>query len=173
MADRSNHRMAPPAGRHQLPDYPLIFRTTHVVRRAAYEALIRVDGRLLMALEDGEWVCSGVEPGGLLETGAGANVAYEVFRLGLRRALDGLAESSDTLAEFRSNAEVFFATDEVEEARWNSALEALRRGSIPLDDAFSLMHRVPPRESRIDIHALVDHSSEPIERDDIALPEAA
>ena len=156
-----------------MSDYPLIFRTTHVVRCAAYEALIRVDGRLLMTQEDGEWVCSGVEPGGLLESGAGANVAYEIFRSGLRRALDGLAESSATLAEFRSRAEMFFAKDEVEETRWNSALKALRQGGAPLDEAFSRMNRVPPRESRIDIHPLVDHSSEPIERgDEIALPEA-
>lgn len=157
-----------------MPDYPLIFRTTHIVRCAAYEALIRVDGRLLMAQEDGEWVCSGVESGGLLESGAGANVAYEIFRSGLRRVLDGLAESSKTLAEFSSKAEMFFATDEVEEARWNCALEALKQGAVPLDEAFSLMNRIPPRESRIDIRPLVDHSSEPIERgDEIALPEAA
>ena len=74
--------------------YPILFRITHAVRCEQFEALVTTEGRALMAFEDDEWWCHGVEPGGITEHGDGPLVAYEAFRLSIRHVLDDLAEES-------------------------------------------------------------------------------
>ena len=81
-----------------MPDYPLLFRTTHAVRSGAFEARVTVDGRVLMAREDREWWCHGVDPGGMTENGDGPAVAYERFRLTFRQALDDLVPGARGVA---------------------------------------------------------------------------
>ena len=69
-----------------MQSYPILFRITHAVRCERFEALVTTEGRALMAFEDDEWWCHGVEPGGMTEHGDGPLVAYEAFRLSFRQA---------------------------------------------------------------------------------------
>ena len=134
--------------------YPIVFRTTHVVRTSTYQALVRADGRLLMTEEAGEWACNGVEPGGLAACGSDPTLAYEIFRANLRNAFEDLAEDSPTLDEFRSKLDMLFASDQVEARLWDQALEELRASKAPLNAGFATMNRLAPRESKIELTEL-------------------
>jgi hypothetical protein len=157
-------------------DYPLLFRIAHVVRCEKFEALIVTEGRALMALEEGDWWCHGVEPGGLTENGEGPLVAFERFRLSLRHVLEDLSEESGSLEEFQRDARMFFSTDAVEEARWNEALRGLR-SAAQIEEPFRDMERVPPRPSVMTIEMLASFANAPMRKatevESVALPLAA
>ena len=145
-----------------MPDYPLLFRTTHAVRSGAFEARVTVDGRVLMAREDREWWCHGVDPGGMTENGDGPAVAYERFRLTFRQALDDLAEEADTYEAFQRDVRALFSTDGAEEARWFRALEELRRGA-GIAEPFRGLSRTPPRPSVITTVLLKAYAGAPLD----------
>ena len=156
--------------------YPILFRITQAVRCEQFEALVTTEGRALMAFEDDEWWCHGVEPGGMTEHGDGPLVAYEAFRLSFRHVLDDLAEESASIEAFQRDAQEFFNADTVEESRWEMALEELRSNSN-LDEAFRNMQRMTPRPSSMTIRMLRSYADTPMpnasESDSVALPEAA
>ena len=159
-----------------MAEYPLLFRITHSVRSDAFEALLVADGRALMAFEDGEWWCHGVEPGGMTENGAGPLVAFERFLLTFRHALDDLAEECGSYEEFQRDARMLFSTDAADESRWNGALAALRDG-MEIEEPFRDMQRIRPRPSVLTIEKLLSFANAPMKRADVsdapALPLAA
>ena len=159
-----------------MADYPILFRITQVVRCAKFEALAVTEGRTLMAFEDGEWWCHGVEPGSVTENGDGPLIAFERFRLSFRHALDDLAEESDSFEAFQRDARMLFSTDAIEEERWNAAVESLR-GGAEIEEPFRDMQRMPPRTSTMTIKLLVSYASAPLSSaagsESIALPLAA
>ena len=159
-----------------MADYPLLFRITHAVRCASFEAIVVTDGRALMRVEDGEWWCHGVEPGGLTENGVAPIVAYEKFRTSFRHVLDDLAEESPSFEAFQRDARTFFSVDAVEEERWRNALYALRDG-MEVEEPFRDMERIRPRPSVMCFKNLVEYKDGPMsmssEADMVKLPEAA
>src|SRR5215467_3007086 len=98
-----------------MPNYPILYRITHVVSCAYFDAWVVAEGRVLMTFEDDEWWSHGVDPGGLTESGDGPLPAFERFRASFRHALDDLATGCESIEEFRRDAQVFFATDVIDE----------------------------------------------------------
>lgn len=130
--------------------YPLMYRITEHVQGKGFAALVIAEGKILMAREDGDWWCHGVEPGTLTADGEGPMVAYQRFRKEFANLLEDLAELAPSFDRFQQEARMFFATDRVEEARWLTAVEDLRRAE-GLDSAFAGMQRMAPGESSIKI----------------------
>ncbi len=159
-----------------MADYPILYRITHVVRCVGFEAMVVIDGRVLLAPEDGEWWCHGVEPGALTEGGVAPFVAFEKFRSSLRHVLDDLAEECQSVEEFELSARKFFHTDSVEEVRWNRALDSVREG-IALEEPFQDMQRMKPRPSVLTVKMLATYADVPMrevnDSETIALPTAA
>ena len=146
-----------------MADYPLLFRITHAVRCSNFEAIVVTDGRALMAFDDGEWWCHGVEPGGLTENGPAPSVAYEKFRSSFRHVLDDLAEESGSFEAFQRDARTFFNADAVEERHWHEALTVLRdMQDSEIDASFRGMQRLAPRPSVMWFRDLVEHGREPL-----------
>lgn len=161
-----------------MPEYPLLFRITHAVRCAKFEALVITDGRALMAFEDDEWWCNGVDPGGLTENGEGPLVAFQRFRKAFQEVLDDLAEDGASFGTFEREAREFFATDGVELERWQRALEELqRRSGEQLEEPFRDMPRMVPRPSMMSIKLLSSYAHAPMvqakDEETVALPKAA
>jgi len=153
-------------------DYPILFRTIHVVRCSKFEARISTEGRALMTMEDGLWWCHGVEPGGLTESGSVPVLAYEIFREAFRQTLDDLAEESTSYDDFVQRADRFFNPDPAEARRWERALEVLR-ATKQVEAPFAEMQRIPPRASTIEVKLLSDLRPIAFAIEDVGLPKAA
>lgn len=157
-----------------MADYPILFRTTKILRCDDFSVLVVAEGRVRMTHEEGEWWCHGVEPGGLTENGVGPFNAFERFRESFWQSLEDLMDQSHDCAKFEAEAQAFFATHESEARSWEVALEAFRNGQ-PVDEVFRNMPRIPPRESSLKIAVLDDFATAPMEaaNEVAALPKAA
>jgi hypothetical protein len=111
-------------------DYAIIFRLIHEVRCPEFGARVITSGRALMALEDGEWWCHGVEPGGMTEHGRGPGVAFAAFKAALGTIWEETASDCDSFEDFAKSAKDFVEmTDEEEAVRWEAARRAARSGA--------------------------------------------
>lgn len=147
-----------------MAQYPIIFRMTHIVRTPLIEVSVRATGRTVVRPEDDGWLCSGVEPGGLIESGPGPAVALQAFMASLRHVLEDLAEDCPTVEQYVHDALQFFATDRNEEQRWNEALATLS-ATAPADSPFHRLPREVWQGSELEVTPLQDLA-------DAALPEA-
>jgi len=111
-----------------MPLYPLICRFSQVVTGEHFTARVRGDARVLIEQVDGEWVCSGVLPGGLSDVGATPGEAYAAFRQFLGQILQDHAEESATMADFSSAAVAFLGNlNRVNDSRWTEAVQVQGR----------------------------------------------
>ena len=143
--------------------YPLIFRFSAVVANAAFRARVRGTGRALAVWEEGEWWCSGVEPGGLTEPGGSPVDAYLRFRKTLGEILGELAEECGSTERFSQRVGAFFAQrDEDDLARWHEALLMLRRGELSLTQDVARLPRETARTSAaVEIEGTNDFHEQP------------
>ena len=122
--------------------FPLIFRFSAVIVNDRFRAHLRGTGHALAVFEDGQWWCSGVEPGGLTEPGASPVSAYLGFRKTLGQILEQLAEDSPTVEDFGEQVGRFFAhADPHDRQRWREAVESLRRRESPLTEDVAKLPR--------------------------------
>jgi hypothetical protein len=113
--------------------YPLIFRFSSVVVNDRFLARVRGAGRAIALTEDNEWVCAGVQPSGLVESGESPVSAYLVFRKTLGGILEELADDSDSVHAFAEKvSDLFRKSDAIDSERWKEAVELLRRRELRL-----------------------------------------
>jgi hypothetical protein len=124
-------------------EYPLIFTLTFDIRCSEFAARVVSHGRALMAAEDGEWWCHGVDPGGLTASGDNPAVAFSAFKQTFHEILlEDIAQEAGSFERFKRSVEAFVAdTDNNEAARWQKAREEIRAGT-PVDGPFSELQRV-------------------------------
>lgn len=130
-------------------EYPLLFRITHEVRCGAFEGKVVTDGRVLVAFEDGEWWCHGVEPGGMTECGKTPLGAFKAFRDAYCSVLSDLTEDCDGADRFMAEVKAVFIRDQVEAERWSRAAEAMRSGAEHDDEEVKQLPRMGPRDSKL------------------------
>jgi hypothetical protein len=141
-------------------EYPMQFRITHALKCANFESLIVADGRVLLAFEDEEWWCRGVQPGGLMAEGADPLLAYQYFRQAFVETLDDLAELAGSFEAFEREVRTFFHLDAVELLRWNQAVEDMRKDPTIADD-LSGVEKMAQRESSITINLVKEFDRSP------------
>jgi len=134
-----------------MADYPILFSGfRHVVKGPSFEAVITANGRTLISEEDGEWWCSGVEPGGIIVEGEGPSGAFEKFGAAFRHALEDIAEGAKTFAVFETEVCALFNTDPNDARRWEAALGHFQKGA-EIPEQFRNLPRKVWNESDIEV----------------------
>lgn len=125
-----------------MAEYPLIVTLTFEIRCSKVSARVVTHGRALMALENGEWWCHGVDPGGLTANGENPAVAFSAYKQAFQDILYDLASDSGGFDRFdRSVREFVGDTDRNESERWQKARDEIRSGS-KVEEPFSGLERV-------------------------------
>lgn len=115
--------------------YPIIISFVQTVRGQGFIARVHGDARVLIELVENEWICSGVEPGGLSEAGNDPRQAGLAYRLLLGQTLNDLAAEARNLVEFRAQASMVISTVHRENLkRWDEAVAAFRCAQEPPAD---------------------------------------
>ena len=113
-----------------MAEYPLILTLSFDVRCPEFFARVSVHGRALMAIEDGEWWCHGVDPGGLTANGTNPAEAYSAYKMAFFGILNDLAEDAGSFEQFKAAVESFVAdVDRHEAERWQTARAEIREGT--------------------------------------------
>lgn len=158
-----------------MSDYPILYTIRHIVKGPSFEAVVTASGRTLITHEDEEWWCLGVEPGGIAEPGEGPSSAFDRFSASFRHGLEDIAEISDTLEAFETDACALFRTDDADAARWDAALHRIKGGEVP--ELFSkLPRKIWTGVSEIDVQPLERNEPAPMDavvQENLALPTAA
>lgn len=163
-----------------MPDpvaYALIFTFKEIITSKRFMSSVSGSGRALMVREDdGGWWLYGVEPGGLSASGDTPQEAHRKFTDALKGILLDIASEAESFAAYADQVKLFFhEIDDVEEASWRSALEAIRSGRVTLEAPFSALPRQPAESQRFIIVQEIEPEAFPgVEsRNDFALPVAA
>jgi predicted RNase H-like HicB family nuclease len=119
-------------------DYPLILTLTFDIQGPEFLARVIAHGRALMATEEGEWWCHGVDPGGLTANGETPAAAFAAYKRAFLGILGDFAEEAQGFDAFKQAVEGFVAdTDNNEARRWTDARDQIRSGTAveaPFDD---------------------------------------
>ena len=122
--------------------YPLIFSYGDKISGNGFLASVKVTGKALATEEDGLWWMSGVQPGGLLESGATPNEAFLSFRQKYGLILFDIAEEAHSFDEFKNLVEKFFGeTNESEENLWAEAHSLIKAGKVVPKEPFSELRK--------------------------------
>ena len=125
-----------------MADYPIIFTLVHDLRFEEGAARVITKGRALMVLEDGEWWCHGVEPGGITAHGADPTGAFVAFKTAYGGILDDLTEDAKDFAAFAKAVDGFVHDrDDGEADRWQQARSEIRAGKN-VDEPFNALERI-------------------------------
>lgn len=112
-------------------EFPLVYRLQVPIFGRGFIAGVEVRGHALLVHEDdGTWWVSGVQPGGLADTGDTPASAYAAFRNGLVMVLIDSQAQTDSYAAF--SADVHRLLNQVSDAdrvRWTEARDRLRAGA--------------------------------------------
>ena len=123
-------------------EYPLVLTLTFDIRCAHFAARVISHGRALMAFEDSEWWCHGVDPGGLTACAENPALAFPAFKEAYEGALLDLAADAGSFDKFKLAVEGFVSdTDTNDEKRWLKAREEIRAGT-DVDAFFNDLKRV-------------------------------
>jgi hypothetical protein len=118
-----------------LPLYPVIISFVQTVRGQNFIARVHGDARVLIEEQDGEWICSGVNPGGISESGATPRDAGLAFRHVLGVVLNDLSEAAGDFSQFRLEATQFVETlHDANLAKWREAVSSFRTGQAQPND---------------------------------------
>lgn len=121
--------------------YPLVFTFQDMVAGKDFVAGVLAKGRGLCELEGGLWWLTGVEPGGISDSGQTHQGALISFRNTFRSVLFDLAEGSE-FEEFSSAVRSMFQeVNAVEDGRWREAAKRIRSGA----DTAGPFHRMEKR----------------------------
>jgi len=103
---------------------------------------------LICKEDDGNWWVYGVHPGGMAQFGASPLEAFANFRTSYKTVLFDIAEEASNFDAYKTEVELFYnECGEGEEARWESAVQSLRDGTVVPEEPFSKLPRHAP-ESR-------------------------
>jgi hypothetical protein len=126
--------------------YPIVFSFRDPVVCNGFVAAVAMDGCALLSEEDDQevWVY-GVQPGGLAGGGAQRAVALNEFKKGYMSVLFDIASEATSFVEFKAAVTAFFSeVNEVNQAEWTRALEAVRKNNISLTDLQSVKAETRP-----------------------------
>ncbi|MEW6324893.1 MAG: hypothetical protein AB1515_05855 [Nitrospirota bacterium] len=128
-----------------MPEYPVMFKVKDAVAGNGFLAGVLLSGRATIREDYGKWWVYGVCPGGIAESGSTPEEAFLRFRETYRSVLFDLAEESATYNDFRSAVESFYSQiNEAEKENWESAFQAMRASTIPLEGFFSTLPKRAP-----------------------------
>jgi hypothetical protein len=165
-----------------MTNYPVMFTFKDVVSGNGFLSGVMLSGRALMCKEsDGKWWIYGVHPGGMAQFGESAMEAFSSFRASYKTVLFDIAEESSNFEEFEAEVQSFHnQCGEGEEARWETAVNALRDGTVIPEEPFSKLPKHAPESrtcevtvERLDLKASNLFSSENNIPDTFELPVAA
>lgn len=133
--------------------YPVVFTITEVVSGNGFLAGVSINGRALIAHEDGAWWTLGVCPAAIAEMDQTPLESYCRFRETFKGYLVDTASSVRDFEAFKAEVDRFFyERDEVEEQRWHAAGEAIREGKVEVEAPFDGLKREPdPRPVGISV----------------------
>lgn len=113
-----------------MPAYPIIFALTFDVRCSEFSARVVARGRVLMEMDDGEWWCHGVDPGGISACAPAPPHAFLAFKEAFNTVLRQLAGEAGSFDRFQRAARGLMNDQDRNEAeRWEQAREAYRAGA--------------------------------------------
>ncbi len=130
-----------------MADYPLVYTTKVTVTGDGFLASVTINGRALLTNEEGDenWWMLGVRPAAIAAHGVEPGAAHLAFQNALEAALvDDAFGAKNSYEAFKAEVERFFnERDQVEEARWEEAGEAIRKGR-PVEAPFDQLNREAP-----------------------------
>ena len=127
-----------------MQDVALFFKLKDEFQGPGFKAMVKVEGRALMAQEDdGLWWLFGVNPGGMAESGDTPEAAYGAFRSFFKGILTDFATESADFEAFQLKVNAFICqTDDIEADRWNVARDAARKGTVNPADLFQRLFKI-------------------------------
>ena len=132
--------------------HPLVFTLQDIVTGCGFLAGIVVTGKAVMEREDGKWWMYGVCPGGIAGSGDTPNEAFVDFRNRYKEALFDMAEEFTAFPVFQNAVKDFFNQEDVQEsARWDKALQILRKNEKSIIGPFKKLPRKQPNEYKLEI----------------------
>ena len=131
--------------------HPLIFTLQDVVTGCGFLAGIVVTGKAVMEYEDGKWWMYGVCPGAIAGSGTTPNEAFTDFRNRYKEVLFDIAEECKGFVRFQADVKDFYSEDKQESARWDHALDTLRKNEDSVAEPFRSMPRKHPGEYELRI----------------------
>jgi hypothetical protein len=132
--------------------HPLVFILQDVITGCGFLAGIVVTGKAVMEQEDGKWWMYGVCPGAIAGSGNTPNEAFVDFRNRYKETLFDMAEECTDFSVFREAVEDFFnQKDAQESARWDKALQILRKNERSISGPFKKLPRKQPSEYQLGI----------------------
>jgi hypothetical protein len=134
--------------------HPLVFTLQDVVTGCGFLAGIVVTGKAVMEHEDGKWWMYGVCPGSVAGSGATPNEAFIDFRNRYKETLFDIAEECEGFLQFHATVKDFYAEDQQESARWDEALDILRKNEQCVTEPFKSMPRKKPDEYELSIQII-------------------
>lgn len=133
-------------------DYPLIFQILNDVAGRGFLAGVMVEGRALMAEEDGRWWVYGVDPGPLAGSGQTPMEAYHSFRQALQEVLFDSAADAQNYEAFKADVEhVLRQRDEADANRWERARQEVRAGAEVVES----LKELPRKTGTVPINVLL------------------
>jgi hypothetical protein len=126
-----------------IPLHPLVFTLQNAIEGCGFLAGITTYGKAVMEQdENAQWWMYGVCPGAIAAGGKTTNEAFLNFRNRYKDVLFDLAEECGSFLAFRNATEAFFKAEDPEEsARWETALEVVRRSGSALPEPFTELPR--------------------------------
>jgi hypothetical protein len=139
-----------------MSEYPVVFTITDVVSGNGFLAGVSINGRALIAREDGAWWTLGVRPAAIAESGDDPIGSYGKFRDAFKAFLIDTATAAPDFGTFKAEVDRFFyERDEEEEKRWHDAGQAIREKKVAVEAPFDTLNREPePRPVAISVERL-------------------
>lgn len=150
---------------------PLIVNFRETVFGKRFIAEIRVDGRVLVEVDDGQYWAFGVHPGGLADHGDTLLLALHNFRQRFKMVIIDIATEAGNFQVFKEEVDRFFNECDIEtEKDWEAARLAVREGKAHLPGVEKETSERQPSLIVVEMkHALPDYNVSPIEVEEPAL----
>lgn len=134
--------------------HPLVFTVQITVEGSGFLAGILASGKAVMEQDENkEWWMYGVYPGAIAAGGETPNEAFLNFRNRYKEVLFDIAEEHRGFLAFKNATEKFFKQADPEElARWNEALETVRKQNCDLPKPFTKMPRTRAEDAPVQIY---------------------
>ncbi len=124
-------------------EFPLVYRLRVPVFGRGFVAGVEVRGHALLVHEDdGAWWVSGVQPGGLADTGDTPASAYAAFRNGLVNVLGDSEAQTDSFAAFAADvSRLLNQVSDADRVGWTEARARLRAGAVVTEPFLATLPR--------------------------------
>ncbi len=134
--------------------HPLVFTLQNAIEGCGFLAGITTHGKAVMEQDEhGEWWMYGVCPGAIAAGGTTTNEAFLNFRNRYKDVLFDIAEECGGFLAFKSAIENFFKAEDCEEnARWDQALDIVRKNGSTVPEPFRELPRKKAEDFSAGIH---------------------